>query len=189
MSVDLFVRFKRDVGVGELEASASSALRQLLNLQNEVTVRVALDEPDDAASRPMAMLTSRVKRMTCSLPGHEVAVYGVFFINPVRTVASDGSSSYSDRDYLSIGCQSQRTPLCWALVGAVAVGMARVQDSEIEDTAGYFTKAEIISPEAFCNSLRVPFPHSETESAAAELYARMTKSAEVAAWVKSQLPM
>jgi hypothetical protein len=186
MSVALFVRLKRPVPLVEIESASVAGLQELLNLVHKPFVSARFDQSDRMGSPSSELLTDSSKRLVCSLGGHQEKASVTPLSVPMQVPTNDGAVSFADQHYVSIKVYCQKTPLCWALVGAVAVGLARNQNAEIEDNAGFFIRGNVQGPDEFCRTLRVRTPHSNMELAAAELYANMPKSAEVAEWLESQ---
>jgi hypothetical protein len=186
MSVALLVKLKRAVALDEIELASSAALKELLNLNDVPGVTARLDASDRVGSQSSVLLTESSNRVVCSLAGHDEKVVVTPFTVPVQVPTNDGSYSFADQDYASIGWQFKKSPLCWALVGAVALGLARGLGSEIEDNAGFFSAVNAQRPEEFFRALRIPTPQVDVELAAAALYAKMPKCSEIAEWLERQ---
>ncbi|MFN7932133.1 MAG: hypothetical protein U0R19_02325 [Bryobacteraceae bacterium] len=182
----LLVKLNRPISLGEIEEAASSALGELLHLDGNPGIMARFDESDQGGSPSNGQLTETSNRVLCSLPRYHERVAVTPMTVPVQVVNDDGSCSFADEAHVSIGWQVRKSPLCWALVGAVALGMARNSGSEIEDNSGFFTIANVQRPDEFCRMLRVPTPQPDLESAAETLYNRMPKSVEIAEWLERQ---
>ncbi len=124
MSVSLLVKLKRPMAIGEIEAAASAALRDILNLDRDPALWAKLDKEYPVGKDTGNVLANDSKLIVCRLSGHCEQVR----IRPF-TVPSDGVYRFVDQDYVSIGCHAGLPPLCWALVAAVAVGVARRQEA------------------------------------------------------------
>jgi hypothetical protein len=184
MSVTLLVKLNRPISLGDIEVVAASALGELLNLGWRPGVTANFDESDRGGSESVALLTASSKRVLCSLHGHDEKVAVTPMTVPVQVATDKGSFSFADQAYLSIGWHFRKSPLSWALVGAVALGIARDLGSEIEDNSGFFTIANVQVPDDFCRMLRVPTPQADVESAAEAFYRRMPKSIEITEWLE-----
>jgi hypothetical protein len=179
MSVTLLVKLERPVLLGEIESSSSRALQDLLNLEQELLISAKFDDSDRVGSPSNGFFTASSYSVVCSLAGHQETVAVRPLTVPVQTPAGDGSFSFHDQSYLSITWHVRKTTLCWAMVAAVAVGMARMVRSTIQDYAGFFTNTEEQAPEEFCQALRITTPQTSLSLAAEALYAKMPKSAEI----------
>jgi hypothetical protein len=188
MSVTLLVKLNRSMPLNEIEAASAAAMRELLNLGQDPSVIARFDESGRMGSSSDGLLTDSSNGVVCSLLGHEEKVAVTPFTVPFQVPMSDDSSSFVNQNYVGVDWHSRKTPLCWALVAAVAAGLARKQESEIEDNAGFFTKANVQTPDEFCRILRLPTPQADVERAAVALYEKMPKSAEVTEWLKRRSP-
>lgn len=186
MSVTLLVNLNRPIPLSEIEEVVSSALGELLNLDRNPDIKASIDESDRGGTPSENVLTATSNRVLCFVPGHDEIATVTPMTVPVQTATADGSYAFSEQACLSVAWHFKKSPLCWALVGAVALGIARSQGSEIEDNSGFFTIANVQSPEEFCQMLRVPTGQTDLESAAEALYSKMPKSAEVTAWLERQ---
>lgn len=186
MSVTLLVKLTRSLSLGEIEAAASSALGELLHVDGNPGIVATFDESDQGGGPSNGRLTETSNRVLCLLPRHDERVVVMPMTVPVQVATNDRSYSFADQAFVSIGWQARKSPLCWALVGAVALGVARILGSEIEDNSSFFTVANVQRPDEFCRMLRVPMPQPDLESAAEMLYNRMPKSAEIAEWLERQ---
>jgi hypothetical protein len=186
MSVILLVKLKSPLPLNEAGSASSVALRELLNLEHEPFVRAVFDESDLMGSASTGLLIWNSCRVVFSLSGHEEQARVTPFTAPVGVATNEGSYSFSDQSYLSITWHFKKTPLCWSLVAAVAVGLARKQGSAIGDNAGFFTNTELQGPDEFCRTLRLTTQQTDVERAAVALHGKMPKSAEITEWLKSQ---
>jgi hypothetical protein len=178
MSVALLVRLKHSLPLNEVGPAASLALRELLNLDRDPVVSARFD-PDRRGGELTGLVTENSSRVICALSGYEERVRIMPFVVPVQIPTSDGSYSFTDQSYLSIDWLFNKTPLCWALVAAAAVGTARKLGSEVEDNASFFSNIITQDPDDFCRSLKIPTQQVKVEVAAEMLYAKMPKSAEI----------
>jgi hypothetical protein len=186
MSVSLHVPLIRPMSLAEIEEASSSALQQLLHLDTRTLVRATFDESSRVGTSSTGLLTNRSKRVVCSLAGYEEAATVMPFTVPVQEVTNDDPTSFVGDDYLSVEWFVHRTPLCWALVGAVAVGVAQEQGACILDSSGFFTDKEEQAPSEFCESLMVKVKYTDIEIAAELFYSGMSKSRVVSEWLKSR---
>jgi hypothetical protein len=147
----------------EVATAASSALEELLNLDGNTVVSASFDESDRGGFQSNGLLTESSNRVLFSLAGHNEKVAVTPMTIPVQVDRGDESYSFADQAYLSVGWHSQKSPLCWALIGAVALGIARRLTSEIEDNAGFFTNVNIQGPDEFSRSLRLLLDGQLTE--------------------------
>lgn len=186
MSIALLVRSNYPLALVEIETGASAALRDLLNLDRATVVRASFDDSDRSSNSTILRLAGGSRRVLCSLVGHDEQVAATPLTVPVQLPTNDGSFSFADQVYVSVEWHFKKTPLCWALVAAVAAGLARCQGAEIEDSAGFFTTANNQTPDVFCRTLKLDSPNTDPNLAAIQLYAKMPKSAEVTEWLERQ---
>ena len=183
MSVALLVRLKSPATLVDIEVASSAALRELLNLEHGLQVSATFDESDRIGAKSDGLLKDGSKRVVCSPLKQEEQARITHLTIPVRVPTIDDSYSFVDQNYASVEWHFKKTPLCWALVAAVAAGLAMKQESEIEDNAGFFTRSNVQTPSEFCRTLRLQTPQEDAELAAVALYAKMPKSAEIAEWL------
>jgi hypothetical protein len=185
MSVTLFVRLNRPIKLEAIEGAVACALRELLNLERTAVVVACSDDADQRPSN--GVLAEGSSRVVCSLGESNEKVVVTPIRIPVQVATDGGSYCFADRDFLSIARHSGTSPLSWALVGAVALGIARSVGSEIEDNAGFFTDANVQGPDEFYRALSVSTPQADLKSAAEALYGRMPKPTQVSEWLEKQL--
>jgi hypothetical protein len=193
MSVSLRVWLKRPVPLVEIESSASAALRELLNFDRDPLVRAGFDissQPNDFSTEPWSidprrpvcspdLLSANSRWVLCSVEEHEEVVSVMPYSIPVQLPTDDGSYQFADGTRASIAWHFRRTPLCFALSAGVTLGLARLLDSEIVDTAGFFTTSIESTSDEFCRVLRLSTRHTDLESATSAFYARMSKSVQL----------
>ncbi len=185
MSVALLIRLPRPLALADLEKASSAALRELLNLDWDPVINAKFDKTDAVGDPSSSLLSGSSKRVVCSLVGYEEKVAAAPFTVPVQTQTTGDSYTFADQDYVSVGWLFKKTPLCWALVAAVALAVARAEGSEIEDNSGFFTTENVQRADDFCSGLSLPESHSDPEAAAQTLYAKLPKSAEIADWLQT----
>jgi hypothetical protein len=174
--------------IDDIGTATSVGLRDLLNLGYNPSVTTNLDESDRAGSPSNGFLMESSKRVLCSLAGHDEQVAVTALTIPTHVATEGDSYSFVDQTNVSIRWHFRKSPLCWALVAAVALGIARSQGAEIEDNSGFFTSVNVQGPDEFCQTLRLSSSQSDLDAAAEALYSKMPKSAEVTDWLKRQYP-
>jgi hypothetical protein len=193
MSVSLSVWLKRPLTLIEIKSSASVALRELLNLDRDPLVSARIDmspRSDDFSTELLGenskhivcsggVLSGSFKRAFCSVEEHEEQVRIRAYSVPVQVPTADGSYLFADQIMATIEWYRLKTPLCFALSAGVTLGLARLLDSEIIDTAAYFTISIESAPDDFCRTLRLSTRQADLKSAAEAFYARMSKSIEM----------
>jgi hypothetical protein len=186
MSVALLVHLNRPESLREIEAASAIALCDILNLDQGPLIECRFDEFDQGGE-PGDVLTPRSRRVICSMQRYREQASIAPFVVPVQVESSEVASGFVDRSYLSVEWFVQKTPLCFALMAAVTLGLARVQDSEIEDNSGFFSLKNVQGPSEFCASVRPLGRFKDVESAVAEFYASIPKSAEISEWIRSRV--
>jgi len=169
----------------DVESSSSLALQELLNLEVMPAISARFDLSSRVGNSSEMLLSEKSKRIVCSLPGHEEEVAVIPLTIPVQIPTKDGSYAFADQCEVSVRWEYKRSPLCYALNAAIALGLARNQGSEIEDNAGFFTLANEQAPEEFARVLTLSVPQTDIGRAVAELYARMPKSMQLIERLKS----
>ncbi len=186
MSVTLLVKLQRPLALGDLEKASSAALRELLNLDHDPVINARFDETDTVGGLCGSLLTAASKRVVCSLMGYEEKIAVAPFTVPVQTQRTGNSYCFADQNYVSVAWLFKKTSLCWALVAAVALAVAKEEDSEIEDNSGFFTKENIQRPDYWRSNISLRVPYSDLEAAAQAFYAKLPKSAEIADWLRTE---
>lgn len=179
MSVSLFVSFRNPVSLGNIESVSSTALRDLLNLKTTPAVKARFDQAARIGLSFTDPLNEDSKRVICSLLGHEEEVSLSPLKIPIRAMTLDDSWAFSNQNFLSVKWEYRKTPLNFVLSAAIALGIARNQNSEIQDNAGFYALKCDTTVDEFLAALRLPTPQTDMESAARELYRRMPKSIQI----------
>jgi hypothetical protein len=177
VSVSLFVKLNHPMPLHDIENIASSSLRELLNLDYNPSVTASFDVPARIGNPSNELLTESSKRVLCSLVGHDEQVAVMPLTIPVHIGTVVDSYSFADQAYVSVDWHFRKSPLCWVLVAAVTLGIARSQSAEIEDNSGFFTTVNVQGPDEFCQTLKLSNPETDLEAAAEALYNKMPKSA------------
>jgi len=127
MSVSIHVQINQPMSLADLAAATSArALRELLSVEQSVTIVAAFESNGSNANRADC-LTDGAQLVICSVAQREEAVRVMPFKVPWYERLTTGEWSFQGDPLLaSIECHTSRSPLCWALVAAVAVAIARV---------------------------------------------------------------
>lgn len=181
MSVALFVKLRRPIPLGDIESFSSAALQQLLVLSIAPPVTAKFDLSSPAGDSSNDLLGVGAKRVLCSIVGHEEEVAIMPLSIPMQVPMEDDSIRFADQAYISVRWEYKRTPLCYALNAAVAAGIARCQDSMVEENSGFFTLTGDQPPDDFIRSLGLSALQKDIEQAAVYLYAKMPKSTQLMA--------
>jgi len=175
VSVSLFVRLNRPLTIAAIETAVMTALREVLNLDFQQRVHAEFDETD-AGGESSVSLDVKSKRVLVAMDGHEERVQIMPLVVPGWR-ADD--AEIEDETLLSVTWHFMRTPLCWALCAAVAIGVAREQQADIQDNSTWFTDVNDQGPDQFCCALRPDTACSDILLAADCLYVKMPKSRAV----------
>jgi len=179
MSINLFVSFSRPVPLENIESVSSTALRDLINLEAAPAVQARFDQAARLGSSFTSPLNVDSKRVICSLSGYEEQVSINPLIIPVGQLTRNNSWVYSNQSFLAVRWEYKKTPVNFALSAAIALGIARSQNSDIQDNAGFYTLKCDSTADEFLVALRLPTPQTDMESAAIELYRRIPKSIQI----------
>lgn len=173
----------------DLGTASGNALHELLNLQQPIGVFASFETPPSSESATENCLSDTAPLVICSVHQHDEAVRVMMFKVPFSEQLPTSEGSYrADELFASVECHRARSPLCWALVAAAGIAIARRSSSEVEDHSAFFTTmSDGLQPDAFLRSLVVTDVQPNVESAAIDLYARMNKSAEITAWLRKRL--
>ncbi len=187
MSVSLHVRLNHRLTLLEIESASSAALCELLNLESPPLVRARFeranrDEPE------CADLWIGSGTVFCWIPEYEEIAAVMPFEAPIQISKGEEEFAFVNQAYVDIGWHHKKTSLCWALVAAVAVGVARKELSDIEDNSGFFTESDTQQPDGFCRSLKLDTPYLDLEDAAEALYVKLPKSVAVTEWLRELEP-
>ena len=188
MSVSLHIHVNQPMSLIDLATAAGNALHDLLNLQESIGVLASFETSPLSEGTSVNCLSDLAPLVICSVHQHEEAVRVMTFKVPFsEQLPISEWSSRADELFASVECHSARSPLCWALVAAVGIAIARRSSSAVEDHSAFFrTMPDGLQPDALLRSLAVTDMHPNVESAAIDLYARMNKSAEITVWLRKR---
>ena len=144
--------------------------------------RFFFEQQEFDSSLGLGDLSMDSPKVICSLVGEPEKIS----ITPSSATDVDGTVYRSEPESVSITWYYTRSSVCWLLVAAAALAVARLCSSIIDDDALFFTDHLELSPERFLELIRVANPTSDLRADAEKWYSQLPKSKEVTAWLSDR---
>lgn len=167
MAVGLQTKIRAGLGLDELIQDSARALQELLNLSGVPSLRAVqfVDQNWGAVSLPHE-LSAASPIIGFSIQGEpEIASVSIYKRTPDRFPVPDWKPEELG-EIASVEVCGERTGLSFALVGAVAVAIARRSGGLIADELKFYTSSFDSSPQDFVSATRVVIKMDDYREAA-----------------------